>query len=39
MAKVILIDGDRTLEMEGEAVLAFVTNPAVQGGMAKYRMQ
>ena len=32
MAKVILIDGDRTFEMEGEAVLAFVTNPAVQGG-------
>lgn len=32
MAKVILIDGDRTLEMEGKAVLAFVINPAVQGG-------
>ena len=39
MAKVILIDGDKTFEMEGEAVLAFVTNPAVQGGMTKCRMQ
>lgn len=32
MAKVTLIEGDRTVEMEGKAVIAFVVNPAVKGG-------
>lgn len=40
MAKVTLIEGDRTVEMEGKAVIAFVVNPAVKGGeMTKCRMQ
>lgn len=32
MAKIVLTEGDRTIEAEGKAIVAFVIDPAVQGG-------